>query len=105
MAGESPQATAVRENLEETGYRCDIVATIPGEFVGGTTSNKYFLMRSRTGQPEAKPDPNETEDLCWAEPAEAETRIRLTRNKKGQKRDLAVLAAALDMATRAGLVP
>ena len=42
--GESPEQTALREVLEETGYRAEILAKIPGRFEGSRTSNEYFLM-------------------------------------------------------------
>ena len=50
-AGETPERTALRETLEETGYDAEIVAPIEGEFVGGTTVNRYFLMRPTACRP------------------------------------------------------
>jgi 8-oxo-dGTP pyrophosphatase MutT (NUDIX family) len=91
--GETPEQTAVRETREETGVVAEIVAEIPGTFVGGTTDNLYFLMRptGEAGEPE-----NETASVCWAAtPARAREMIGETTNPVGRARDLAVLEAAL----------
>src|SRR5262245_38750774 len=39
--GETPEQTALREVLEETGIRAHIIERIPGEFIGSCTSNEY----------------------------------------------------------------
>jgi len=93
--GETPQGAALREVLEETGYRATVLAEIPGEFAGGTGVNRYFLMTpaedlgGKWGR--------ETQDVRWASPDEARSLIQLTTNTKGRSRDLEVLEAALTL--------
>jgi 8-oxo-dGTP pyrophosphatase MutT (NUDIX family) len=41
---ESDEQAALREVKEEIGVTARILAPIPGEFLGTTTINKYFLM-------------------------------------------------------------
>ena len=41
---ESDEQAALREVKEEIGVTARILAPIPGEFLGSTTINKYFLM-------------------------------------------------------------
>lgn len=92
-SGESPEETALREVHEETGYRAEIIGRIPGAFPGGMGSNEYFLMT-----PLGKPDPfdaGETAEVLWVSQKEAAVHIELTRNEKGRRRDLAVLAEAI----------
>lgn len=91
-AGESPEAAALREVMEETGVLTTIVRRIPGEFKGGTGSTVFFLM-----SPEAEGGKfdDETQAVAWVDAAEAKERIRQTRNRLGRDRDLKVLDAAL----------
>ncbi|MFQ2657511.1 NUDIX domain-containing protein [Aeromonas caviae] len=42
--GESPRETALREVWEEMGINATILIPISGEFAGGTTLNRFFLM-------------------------------------------------------------
>ncbi|WP_153117681.1 NUDIX domain-containing protein [Rhodocyclus tenuis] len=58
--GETPEQTALRETREETGVEATIVCPIPGEFVGGTTINRYFLMQAPAGPSVETPDCPET---------------------------------------------
>jgi 8-oxo-dGTP diphosphatase len=91
--GERPEETALREVHEETGYRAEIIEKIPSAFPGGMGSNEYFLM-----VPLGEPDPfdtSETSQVLWVPQREAAAHIELTRNEKGRKRDLAVLAEAI----------
>ncbi len=89
--GETPSEAALREVLEETGHRAEIVAPIGMRFAGTTTTNAFFLMR-----PLGEPGPFswETARVRWVSEAEARDLITLTRTKTGRDRDLAVLAAA-----------
>jgi 8-oxo-dGTP pyrophosphatase MutT (NUDIX family) len=89
-AGETPEETAIREVLEETGVIARIVSSIPGDFIGGTTINRYFLMEpiEETGKFDW-----ETITICWATIEEAFQLINKTRNEVGLKRDLALLNA------------
>ncbi len=43
--GDTPEQTALREVLEETGYQAEIVDVLPGLFHGGASTNAYFVMR------------------------------------------------------------
>jgi hypothetical protein len=80
---------------EETGVDAEIIESIPQEFLGGTTTNCYFIMREVKGASSGPPDDKETQAMRWALPEEAVKLIRLSTNQKGQLRDLAVLRAAL----------
>jgi 8-oxo-dGTP pyrophosphatase MutT (NUDIX family) len=90
---ESPEETALREVLEETGYRAEVVCAVPGSFAGGTGATEYFLMRPLGGQ--GPYDRAETEDVRWVPLAQAATYIEQTRNMIGRRRDFAVLSAAI----------
>jgi 8-oxo-dGTP pyrophosphatase MutT (NUDIX family) len=93
--GESPEAAALREVLEETGVEARILAPIVGDFTGSTTVNRYFLMaEAEPGRP-SLPHDWETFSLRWVRFDEAKHLIGKTTNPKGRKRDLAVLEAAL----------
>lgn len=92
-SGFTPEQTALAEVLEETGYRAEIIDTVPGSFVGGTSVTEYFLMNP-VGRAQAF-DPKETQDVKWVSPDEAGDYIKLTRNSVGRERDLGVLQAAV----------
>lgn len=95
--GESAEAAALREVQEETGVEAQIEERIPGTFRGETTENIYFLMSLRrvVGKPGA-----ETQAIRWATVAEAPALIAQTRKEFGKRRDLAVLAAAVQLLER-----
>jgi len=92
---ESPHNAALREVEEETGFRCEFAGDIPGHFQGGTGNNKFFLMNVIGGNKNLFQQ-NETSDVQWFDPADAEAAINKTgeENPKGMKRDLDVLKAA-----------
>ena len=90
--GESPEQTALREVLEETGYRAEIAAKIPGSFDGKRTSNEYFLMHPVENIQEFDV---ETQAIRWASGEEARQLIRLNRKSNRRRRDLRVLKLAL----------
>lgn len=94
--GESPRETALREVREEMGVDATILIPITGEFTGGTTLNRFFLMVVDRGTVNLGYGNDETERLCWATPAEAERLIAQTSNHIGRARDLAILKAAQD---------
>jgi 8-oxo-dGTP pyrophosphatase MutT (NUDIX family) len=89
---ETPEATALREVLEETGFRCTIVGRIPGAFTSATSLTSYFLMRP-VGQ--AQSFDHETEEVRWVTVAEAHALLSQSSTIKGRARDLAVLEAAV----------
>ena len=71
-----------------------IVAALPGEFIGGTTVNRYFIMTAATGSGSIARDDDETASVKWMTIHEARQHIGQTTNSTGRKRDLAVLEAA-----------
>lgn len=92
--GESPRQTAQREVREEMGIDATILSAIPGEFAGGSTINRFFLMLTDRGTPDLTFGNRETERLIWATAEEAKRLIAQSTNTKGRQRDLAILQAA-----------
>ncbi|HVM47204.1 MAG TPA: NUDIX domain-containing protein [Candidatus Acidoferrum sp.] len=92
--GETPEAAALREVLEETGYRARVLARIPGHFLGSRTCNEYFLMApvEDTGHFDG-----ETQAVRWAGGEEAQRLIELNERPRRRRRDLRVLKLALAM--------
>lgn len=90
--GESPEQTALREVLEETGYRAEIVAKIPGSFDSSRTSNEYFLM---VPLEDTKQFDEETQAVRWATGEEARQLLQLNLKPNRRRRDLRVLKLAL----------
>jgi 8-oxo-dGTP diphosphatase len=91
VSGESPEQTALREVLEETGYEAKIAAKIPGCFNGKRTSNEYFLM---IPVEDTKQFDAETEAIRWAGAEEARQLIQLNQRPRRRRRDLRVLKLA-----------
>jgi 8-oxo-dGTP pyrophosphatase MutT (NUDIX family) len=89
--GETPEQTALREVLEETGLRAQIIAKLPGSFDGSTTSNEYFLMLPLE---DTKKFDAETVAIRWATKEEAKQLISLTIKPKRRRRELRVLKVA-----------
>lgn len=89
--GESPEQTAAREVLEETGWLAEIVAKIPGSFDGSRTSNEYFLM---VPLEDTKQFDAETWSTRWAAGDEARRLIQCNQKPKRRRRDLRVLKLA-----------
>lgn len=92
--GETPEETALREVLEETGQGAVIVALIPAVFAGTTSTNVFFLMKPR-GPAGAFSD--ETTSVRWVDEGAARTLIANTKTPAGRDRDLQVLEAAFVM--------
>ena len=92
--GESPEQTALREVLEETGVRAQVVVKIPGSYDGVATSNEFFLMRplEDTGEFDW-----ETWSVKWVTQEDAERLISLTHRPKRRERDLQVLESAFTL--------
>ena len=91
-SGETPEETAFREVLEETGIKAEIKERLPGVYEGGTTETIFFLMSliEDTGKFDG-----ETQSIIWVNPEEARDLISMTTNPIGRKRDLKVLEEAL----------
>jgi len=87
----TPEEVALREVRQETGYTCEIVARVPGEFESDTCVTQYFLMMP-TGDP-AEFD-HETSEVRWVSPEDAFELIQLTRTPKGRCRDTGALRSA-----------
>lgn len=88
--GETPEAAAVREVLEETGWVCAIEGPLSAEFVGLETVTRFWFMRAvrDTAQPGV-----ETAQVRWVSMLEAERLLSLTTHEVGRARDLAILGA------------
>lgn len=89
--GETPEQTALREVLEETGVKAEIIQQIPGDFPGDTSTTIFFLMRMKEDTGKFH---NETASVRWVTFDEAPSLINQTTSTKGRKRDLEVLAKA-----------
>lgn len=87
---ETPETTALREVLEETGYQAEILGVLPGVFCSGLSSNAYYVMRTVGEQGSFQ---WETHSTQWVDFKEAAVLLSTSLNKKGRERDLAVLAA------------
>jgi 8-oxo-dGTP pyrophosphatase MutT (NUDIX family) len=99
-AGESSAETALREVLEETGFRPRIVGHLASGFSGTSTGwvAYFYLMVDLTGTVnEATVAANgETASVRWADREAASSLISKTTNSGGRSRDLGVLEAAFD---------
>ncbi len=100
--GESPERTAVREVLEETGCRAEILGKIPGSFGNSRTTCEYFLM---TPVEETKQFDAETQAIRWAAGEEARRLILMNEKPKRRRRDLRVLKLALALFQSLGKKP
>ena len=92
--GESHEAAALREVVEEMGLVARIVSPIAGDFIGGTTCNRYYLMEEDEPGEQLLPHDEETWAVKWATFEEAKVLIGKTTNLQGRVRDVAVLDAA-----------
>ena len=92
-SGETPQETALREVLEETGYDCRVIGVLPQVFVGSTSSTAFFVMEPIGDQ---GPFSDETLQTRWVDLDEARRLLQKTTIASGVKRDLAVINAAFE---------
>jgi 8-oxo-dGTP pyrophosphatase MutT (NUDIX family) len=90
--------TALRETLEETGHRPEIIGHIPEVFRGGNVgaANYFYVMLDHGGIVDrtAMDRNGETNDLRWVSREEARRLISETTNSSGRARDLRILDAA-----------
>lgn len=86
--GETPQQTALREVLEETGYRARILAALPKAFRGDTTTTVFYLMEPLGEQGEFT---SETLTTRWATFEEARGLVAQSKTVRGRQRDHSVL--------------
>jgi len=96
---EIPVDTALRETLEETGYRPAIVGHLPGAFRGGVTSsyNYFYVMLNDSQFDEVAMKKNgETNTVRWVSEEEALGLIAQSTDQGGRERDLLTLAAAFE---------
>ena len=91
MPGESAEQTALREVLEETGCRAEVLARIPGAFEGSRTRNEYFLMAPLE---DTQRFDGETQAVRWVSAEEARQLIQLNERPNRRRRDLRVLKLA-----------
>ena len=91
MPGESAEQTALREVLEETGFRAEVLARIPGSFEGSRTRNEYFLMAPLE---DTQRFDGETQAVRWVSAEEARQLIQLNERPNRRRRDLRVLKLA-----------
>ena len=95
---EHPVETALRETLEETGYKPFIIGHLPEGFQGGHVAsvNYFYLAFDTTGQVDTRAmDKNgETSSARWVTHDEAQDLISQSTNTQGRERDLRTLEAA-----------
>lgn len=89
-SGESPRETALREVQKKMGVTPTIINPIAGEFAGGNSINRFFLMVIDKDEVALDYQNQVTNRLHWAAPAEVEKLISQTTNKKGRERDLLI---------------
>lgn len=97
--GEHPTQTALRETLEETGYKPTIVGHVPGGFGGTGSSNHFYIAHQKNTSrfDAAAAEANgETQTVKWADPQEALNLISQSTNLQGRYRDLQTLKAAYE---------
>ncbi|MGG3506560.1 NUDIX hydrolase [Paenibacillus lautus] len=92
LSDSSPEETATREVLEETGYKCSIIAAIPGEYESDTCVTKYFLMRPDIWSSHYD---EETQEIKWVSVEQAFEMIEMTSTQKGKQRDKDALISAI----------
>ena len=87
--GETPEETAHREVLEETGVDAELVAAVGDvalSFDGEDIRVRYFLMRMRGSVAEAEP-----RERRWCAPAEAASLLAFESSKAILQQALALL--------------
>jgi 8-oxo-dGTP diphosphatase len=92
-AGEkTAEEAALREVLEETGYKATVLARLPGAWKGTTGNTEYFLMKPISIQGKFH---DETASTKWIDPVKAPEYICQTTKESARNRDLGVLVVAV----------
>ncbi len=95
-----PVDTAIRETLEETGHRPEIIGHVRGVFQGGVmgSANYFYVMLDRDGivDTTAMERNGETNAVRWVSKEEAHRLISESTDEGGRDRDLRTLQAAYD---------
>ena len=89
---ETPEQAALRETMEEAGYRAQLLARLPGEYKSKKSVGTYYIATPIGKQ--KKFDRAETEATGWFTPHKALIAISRSPNKPGKERDLLVLYMA-----------
>lgn len=85
---ETPQQTAKRECLEETGFNCRLIGLLPSRYEG-TTGTTVFFVGVPVG--DQQPYGPETSATRWVSLQEACELVSLTNNHVGRERDHSVI--------------
>lgn len=92
--GETADQTAISKVRSKTGADAEIIDRLPGEFVGGASVSRFFIMQAPAGSGGIKSGDKETASIRWVTVDEAAKLIQQTTNEVGRKRDLDVLGRA-----------
>ena len=79
--GETPRRAAVREVLEETGYRCRVLGRLPTalyafKWKGRLIRKRVLWFVMRAGARSGRPDAEEILGVRWLSPAQAAKTLR-----------------------------
>jgi hypothetical protein len=89
----TPEETALEAVVEQIGYNCRLLGTVPGSFAHGNDFTEFFFM---TPVGEQQPFlPELTEEIGWFVPEDAKMRLGEGGTDARRQRDLDVLASAL----------
>jgi hypothetical protein len=89
----TPEETALEAVVEQIGYNCRLLGTVPGTFAHGNDFTEFFYM---TPEGEQQPFlPELTEEIAWFTPEEASARIGIGSSGARRQRDHDVLASAV----------
>ena len=89
----TPEETALDAVVEQIGYNCRLLGTVPGTFVHGNDFAEFFFM---TPEGEQQPfDPELTGEIGWFAPEDASVRLGEGASDVRRQRDLDVLASAV----------
>jgi hypothetical protein len=89
----TPEETALEAVVEQIGYNCRLLGTVPGTFAHGNDFTEFFYMTPVGDQQPFLPEL--TEEIAWFTPEEASKRIGEGGSDARRQRDLDVLASAV----------